>query len=164
MACILPKKVIQHSSTLSPDQLVSVTQYHAGAIGPPLAVGRMAVSSDTLRFSEERDVRGKAVYVLHAWKDVLWEMGPSKKTDPPAPVEIKSSEAKTTVGDEAGSRDESAGSAAESPSPATNMTPAQVEEGQGDVDARDSTEAPTDTNAAALTPEGSCLLHYVGCR
>ncbi|KAM5538825.1 hypothetical protein V8D89_007547 [Ganoderma adspersum] len=160
--------VIQHSTTLSPDQLVSVTQYHAGAIGPPLAVGRMAVSSDTLRSSEERDVKGKAVYILHAWKDALWEMGPSKKADLPAPVEINSSEVETAVGDSAGSGNESAGSAAGSPSPATDVTPAQVEEGQGDLEAQDSTEEPPETKAAALTPEdvSECLrlaiIHSIG--
>ncbi|KAI0351003.1 eukaryotic translation initiation factor SUI1 family protein [Trametes cingulata] len=80
--------VVQHSPALAPDQLVSVTQYHRGAIGPPLAVGRMAVSSDTLRSAEETDVKGKAVYILHTWKDALWEMGVNKKVDVPAPREI----------------------------------------------------------------------------
>ncbi|KAH9887063.1 eukaryotic translation initiation factor SUI1 family protein [Cubamyces lactineus] len=80
--------VVQHSPNLAPDQLVAVTQYHRGAIGPPLAVGRMAVSSDTLRSAEETDVKGKAVYVLHTWKDALWEMGTSKKADVPAPREF----------------------------------------------------------------------------
>ncbi|KAI9068830.1 eukaryotic translation initiation factor SUI1 family protein [Trametes sanguinea] len=80
--------VIQHSPDLVPDQLVSVTQYHRGAIGPPLAVGRMAVSSDTLRSAEEKDIKGKAVYVLHTWKDALWEMGSTKKADVPSPREF----------------------------------------------------------------------------
>ncbi|KAI8968620.1 hypothetical protein BD414DRAFT_504220, partial [Trametes punicea] len=66
-----------------------------GAIGPPIAVGRMAVSSDTLRSAEEGDVKGKAVYILHTWKDALWEMGPSKKTDVPAPRDLKTSEVDT---------------------------------------------------------------------
>ncbi|KAI0752119.1 eukaryotic translation initiation factor SUI1 family protein [Fomes fomentarius] len=80
--------VVQHSPPLTPDQLVSITQYHRGALGPPIAVGRMAVSSDTLRSAEEKDIKGKAVYVLHTWKDALWEMGPSKGADPPVPREI----------------------------------------------------------------------------
>ena len=50
----------------------------------------MAVSSDTLRSAEEKDTKGKAVYVLHTWKDALWEMGPSKGTDPPAPRVVSS--------------------------------------------------------------------------
>ncbi|KAH9916268.1 eukaryotic translation initiation factor SUI1 family protein [Epithele typhae] len=74
--------VVQSPTALAPDQLVAVTQYHRGAIGPPLAVGRMAVSSDTLRSADEQDLRGKAVYVWHTWKDALWEMGPSKKLTP----------------------------------------------------------------------------------
>ncbi|CDO75463.1 hypothetical protein BN946_scf184823.g17 [Trametes cinnabarina] len=47
----------------------------------------MAVSSDTLHSAGETDIKGKAVYVLHTWKDALWEMGPSKKADLPAPKE-----------------------------------------------------------------------------
>ena len=93
---ISPKEVVQHSATLVPDQLVSISQYHRGALGPPLAVGRMAVSSDTLRSAEETDIKGKAVYVLHTWKDALWEMGPSKKTDPPPPREVQAQPAENT--------------------------------------------------------------------
>ncbi|KAI0742631.1 eukaryotic translation initiation factor SUI1 family protein [Daedaleopsis nitida] len=81
--------VVQHSTPLSPDQLVSITQYHRGGLGPPIAVGRMAVSSDTLRSTEDTDVKGKAVYVLHTWKDALWDMGPSKKADPPPLQDMK---------------------------------------------------------------------------
>ena len=69
-----------------------MTQYHPGAVGPPLAVGRMAVSSDALRSDEDRDVKGKAVYILHTWKDALWEMGPSKKAEPPAPRETQTND------------------------------------------------------------------------
>nr|VWO97767.1 Mixed-linked glucanase [Ganoderma boninense] len=168
MAYILPKKVIQHSSALSPDQLVSVTQYYNGAIGPPLAVGRMALSSDTLSSAESMDAKGKAVYILHAWKDALWEMGPSKKTDPPAPVEIKSSETETTVGDDAASGDNSTAVSAEvSPSPSSDATPAQVE-GQVDPEAQASTEETVEKKTAALTPEdvSECLhlaiIHVIG--
>nr|VWO97766.1 N/A [Ganoderma boninense] len=168
MAYILPKKVIQHSSALIPDQIVSVTQYHNGAIGPPLAVGRMAVSSDTLRSAEAVDAKGKAVYILHAWKDALWEMGPSKKTDPPAPMEIKSSETETTVGDDAAPSDNStAAGAAVSPSPSNDATPAQVE-AQVDSEAQASTEETAEKKTAALTPEdvSECLrlaiIHAIG--
>ncbi|KAI8968732.1 eukaryotic translation initiation factor SUI1 family protein [Trametes punicea] len=94
-ADLMIRGVIQHSPDLVPDQLVAVTQYHRGAIGPPIAVGRMAVSSDTLRSAEEGDVKGKAVYILHTWKDALWELGPSKKTDVPAPRDLKTSEVNT---------------------------------------------------------------------
>ncbi|EMD35171.1 hypothetical protein CERSUDRAFT_97094 [Gelatoporia subvermispora B] len=77
--------VVQHSHGLSEGQLVSVTQYHRGALGPPLAVGRMAVPEETLRRAADVDVKGKAVYILHTWRDVLWDMGPSKKMEAPEP-------------------------------------------------------------------------------
>jgi len=54
--------------------LVCITQYHPDSenkVGPPLAVGRMALPSDEIKDVE----KGKAVYVLHTWKDCLWEMG-----------------------------------------------------------------------------------------
>ncbi|KAI1790893.1 eukaryotic translation initiation factor SUI1 family protein [Ganoderma leucocontextum] len=151
--------VIQHSSTLNPDQLVSVTQYHPGAIGPPLAVGRMAVSSDTLRSTEGTDVKGKAVYVLHAWKDALWEMGPSKKADPPAPVEVKSPAAESPLGNEAGSLDDATGDTASSPSPSTEAAPTHGEETQVNSDTQARPEEPAETKAVALTPEdvSDCL-------
>lgn len=77
------KPVVQHSISLQVDQLVSVTQYHRERLGPPLAVGRMAVTSDTLRESDAKGIKGKAVYVLHTWKDHLWDMGTGSKQDVP---------------------------------------------------------------------------------
>lgn len=50
---------------------MSITQYHPGKIGPPLAVGRMALPSDELKDGK----KGKAVLVLHTWKDCLWDLG-----------------------------------------------------------------------------------------
>jgi translation initiation factor 2D len=41
-------------------------------VSPPLAVGRMSVSSSNLQGSGKK---GKAVLVIHTWKDHLWEMG-----------------------------------------------------------------------------------------
>ncbi|KAI0935165.1 hypothetical protein AcW1_005169 [Taiwanofungus camphoratus] len=80
--------VVQHSPALAPGEPVAITQYHSGARGYPLAVGRMAVPGATLvqaATAAERDVKGKAVYVLHTWKDALWEMGASRRADVPAP-------------------------------------------------------------------------------
>ena len=58
------KEVIQDSSSLLPDQLVSTTGCHSDVLGPLLPVGRMAVSSNTLRQSEEEaDVKAKTVIV-----------------------------------------------------------------------------------------------------
>jgi translation initiation factor 2D len=45
----------------------------------------MAVSSDQL--AEDGKEKGKAVIVLHTWKDHLWEMG--SKLDPPEDVPIQ---------------------------------------------------------------------------
>ncbi|CAL1697893.1 unnamed protein product [Somion occarium] len=82
--------VVQHSPFLHPNQLVSITQYHSyPKLGPPLAVGRMAVSNDVLNRSDRGDdVKGKAVHVLHTWKDHLWDMGNGRKMDVPAPREV----------------------------------------------------------------------------
>jgi translation initiation factor 2D len=78
-------QVVQHSSSLQAHQLVSITEYvrDPKRIGPPLAVGRMAVDSDVL---SQDGARGKAVFVLHAWKDHLFDMG--HKGNPPDPWEM----------------------------------------------------------------------------
>ncbi|KAF9784781.1 hypothetical protein BJ322DRAFT_1109491 [Thelephora terrestris] len=82
-ADLMAPGVAQHSPSLSVGQLVCVTQYHPPAngvpqIGPALAVGRMILAGDQIRRVE----KGKAVNVIHTWKDHLWEMG--GKEDPPA--------------------------------------------------------------------------------
>lgn len=75
--------MVQHPPSLSVGQLVCVTQYYpavngAPQVGPALAVGRMVLTSDQLRGAG----KGKAVNIVHVWKDHLWEMG--GKEDPPA--------------------------------------------------------------------------------
>ena len=79
----LLKPVIHHTSSLQEDQLVSILEInHEGdavMASPPLAVGRMALSSAQLKVGG----KGKAVHVFHTWKDHLWDMG-SYKGDPPA--------------------------------------------------------------------------------
>ncbi|KAF7791573.1 hypothetical protein EIP86_002589 [Pleurotus ostreatoroseus] len=80
--------VVQHSAGLLPDQLVSVTQYHREKLGPPLAVGRMAVSAETLRRADKEDIKGKAAIILHTWRDSLWDLGSSKKLDVPEPRDL----------------------------------------------------------------------------
>ncbi|KZP03005.1 hypothetical protein FIBSPDRAFT_905345, partial [Athelia psychrophila] len=57
--------------------------------GAPLAVGRMALSAEDVHARGERENekgRGKAVLVLHTWKDCLWETGASG--DVPAPQNV----------------------------------------------------------------------------
>lgn len=86
LSCYPRKKVVQHSTNIQEGQLVSIAQYYRGAVlRYPIAVGQMAVTSDTLRRAVEGDAKGKAAYVLHAWKDFLWDLGQGKKSDVPEP-------------------------------------------------------------------------------
>jgi len=92
--------VIQHSPSLSVGQLVCVTQYYppvngAPQIGPALAVGHMILASEQIRGVG----KGKAVNIVHTWKDHLWEMG--GKEDPPVPQVIDLNQGtESEVGDE----------------------------------------------------------------
>jgi len=61
--------------------LASIAQFVRDARGPPLAMGRMAVDSDKI---DHGMTRGKAVIVLHTWKDHLWAIG--SKGEPPEAV------------------------------------------------------------------------------
>ena len=65
-----------------------MTQYHREKLGPPLAVGRMAVSAETLRRADKEDIKGKAAIILHTWRDSLWDLGSSKKLDVPEPRDL----------------------------------------------------------------------------
>ncbi|KAG2107739.1 uncharacterized protein F5147DRAFT_696927 [Suillus discolor] len=91
--------VVQHPPSLQAGQLVSITEYihHSTHIGPPLAVGHMAVDSDVL---SEAGSKGKAVFVLHAWNDHLFDMG--HKGNPPDPWEMSHS----TTNDQHSTEDE----------------------------------------------------------
>lgn len=125
-----PKVVVQHSPSLSVGQLVCVTQYYPAVngalqIGPALAVGRMALTSDRIGRSE----KGKAVNIVHVWKDHLWEMG--GREDPPAPRVIElSQKTDSEVGDGSRSGDPDApaettsGSTGEGSSPPQDEPPA----------------------------------------
>jgi translation initiation factor 2D len=72
---VLTSTVINPPPHLKRGQLVSISTVN----GPPLAVGRMAVDIDTMPTS------GKAVHVLHTWKDALFNHG--SRPDPPVPTE-----------------------------------------------------------------------------
>ena len=74
------------SQTVVPPQLVAITQHtntSPTARGPPLAVGRLAVDLNVMRAGG----KGKAVYVLHTWKDHMFDLG--RKGDPPGIVEME---------------------------------------------------------------------------
>ncbi|KAI6019276.1 hypothetical protein BKA83DRAFT_4303738 [Pisolithus microcarpus] len=71
---------IPQSQTVVPPQLVAIAQYikdSPTARGPPLAVGRLAVDLGSLTAGG----KGKAVHLLHSWKDCLFNVG--SKVDPP---------------------------------------------------------------------------------
>ncbi|KAJ6526619.1 eukaryotic translation initiation factor SUI1 family protein [Mycena vulgaris] len=77
--------VVHHTPSLNEGQLVSISQYTHGkapTLSAPLAVGRMALPSDQIQ--DGRQEKGKAVYVLHTWKDHLWDLG--SKPDMPEPT------------------------------------------------------------------------------
>lgn len=63
--------------------LVGVAEVARDARGPPLAVGRMAIDADKI---DNGVTEGKAVIVLHTWKDHLWAIG--SKGDPPQAVPV----------------------------------------------------------------------------
>lgn len=93
--------MVQHSPSLSVGQLVCVTQYYphvngAPQIGPALAVGRMALAGDQIRSVG----KGKAVNIIHTWKDHLWELG--GKDDPPPPRVIEINQEKASGADSEG--------------------------------------------------------------
>ncbi|KAF9238328.1 hypothetical protein BU15DRAFT_47811 [Melanogaster broomeanus] len=84
---MIPGVVRISSSTVSPPQLISVVRRIDGSTstcGPPLAVGRLAADLNTLKAGG----KGKAVQVLHTWKDHLFDMG--SKGDPPGEIQIDS--------------------------------------------------------------------------
>ncbi|KZP09841.1 hypothetical protein FIBSPDRAFT_873211 [Athelia psychrophila] len=78
------------NAPLHADQLVAIAQYHPAQAGAPLAVGRMALSGEEVRARGEKEEgegrKGKAVLVLHTWKDCLWEMGAGGEV--PAPRNV----------------------------------------------------------------------------
>lgn len=73
---ILPSH--SHALPLKEDTLVCVVPYRSTV---PVAVGRMAISSNQIRDGE----KGKAVFTIQTYKDALWERG--SKADPPVTVE-----------------------------------------------------------------------------
>jgi hypothetical protein len=66
------------SSSIPADAVVSIASTRSPSV--PLAVGRMVLDSEDIK----EDEKGKAVHVLHTWKDTLWQSG--SKPDPPSNV------------------------------------------------------------------------------
>jgi hypothetical protein len=154
-----PKQVVQHSTSLSPGQLVAVTQHYVPVngkpqVGPPLAVGRMAVSADI--FDRAENTKGKAVHIIHTWKDHLWDMG--SKSDPPGPRDLE--EIETAGGDANGSQETEQGTVVE-----TSQPPPENNTSIDDKAATDLAERTCDVQGIRLTPQGKShhLLVYVLC-
>ena len=107
---ILLKPVMQCPPSLREHQLVAIRQYvridDRPALSPPVAVGRMALSSEQLRSSEKG--KGKAVLIIHAWKDFLFDMG--SKSDLPSDTILTTSSAQEHE-DDSRERDEQGGTA-----------------------------------------------------
>lgn len=66
------------SDSILSGALVSIASAYAPTV--PLAVGKLLLDSKDIK----EDEKGKAVHVLHTWKDALWQSG--KKGDPPTDV------------------------------------------------------------------------------
>ncbi|KAG5730257.1 Ligatin [Termitomyces sp. T112] len=80
--------VVHHTPGVKQDQLVSILQVNKSnevpTLAAPFAVGRMALPGDQL--GQGTQGKGKAVFVLHTWKDHLWDLG--SKGDVPQPIPL----------------------------------------------------------------------------
>jgi len=83
--CFLPEIRFPRSTSFSAGQLVCIahdyepTPSGTPRVGPPLAVGRMTLSSTLVKKCK----KGKVLTLIHAWKDVLWKIG--GEGSPPRP-------------------------------------------------------------------------------
>lgn len=119
--------------------LVGIARFVRDARGPPLAVGHMAVDADKI---DHGVTKGKAVIVLHTWKDHLWAIG--SKGEPPGAVAV------SAPGDEeagAGDGDHDAG-----PPDGGECVDALTGAGQGPVVGDGLGSGPEEEK---LTPEGN---------
>lgn len=132
------------SSSLPPlpvDSLVAITK-HGSSV--PLAVGQLLLPLDELvkALGSEEDTKGKAVRVLHYFKDHLWDSG--SKRDPPTSVPgIPQASPETTEPD----APVAAAETAEDAIP-TDADPASKPEGEPTLD------EPPKEEVADLSPEG----------
>ncbi|KAF8496116.1 hypothetical protein F5888DRAFT_1794721 [Russula emetica] len=84
--------VVQAPADAPSGTLVGIARFVRDARGPPLAVGRMAVDADKI---DHGVTKGKAVIVLHTWKDHLWATG--SKGEPPEAVVVSAHGDEETV-------------------------------------------------------------------
>lgn len=124
--------------------LVGVAQFARDARGPPLAVGRMATDSNNVNQSV---TKGKAVIILHTWKDHLWSIG--SKGEPPEAVSASAVGDHTSVGDGEGG-DDGGDLGADAP-PGSGQDPDR----DRPADVKD---MPVAGAEEVITPEGSVLF------
>ena len=142
---------MQRPSSLQANSLVSITQYSRNALGPSLAVGRLFIDAE--RIGSGSDTKGKAVAVLHTWKDHLWGMG--SKGDPPeaipAPVIVPTADSADWLAGESSSPPE--------PCPDPVHVPSGGDTPENEVVVRP-TGSPTPDHAKSetLTPEGTITV------
>ena len=75
--------------------IVGVAHFVRDARGPPLAAGHMAVDADQI---DNGATKGKAVVVLHAWKDHLWILGFKGELPDALPIAVAAVGDKQTSG------------------------------------------------------------------
>jgi translation initiation factor 2D len=139
---------VQAPPAASAGTLVSVAQVARDARGPPLAVGRMTVDSDKI---DNGVTKGKAVIVLHTWKDHLWAIG--CKDDPPEAVRVGAADAKVIgAGDQEKDGSSNASADAPPPGPAQELAEHPPAEAQAVSVVGPETEE-------KLTPEGNVDVH-----
>ena len=102
----------------------------------------MAVDGDTI---DNGVTKGKAVVVLHTWKDHLWALG--SKSDPPDAIPVADDEATVSASGDSDSADENGPNAG--PEPAAENPPVATEEGTEEIE--------------KLTPEGAVAVHCTLC-
>ncbi|KAG2005858.1 eukaryotic translation initiation factor SUI1 family protein [Coprinopsis cinerea AmutBmut pab1-1] len=114
--------VIHRPRSLAAGQLVCIRKYSrkdgVPELSVPLAVGSMALPSDQIETGQEK---GKAVHVLHVWKDHLWELG--SKPDVPPGEPLQSKEEPSESGDAPETVAQSEAPQGEDAPPQPNITP-----------------------------------------
>jgi hypothetical protein len=134
------------ASTDTAGSLVGVAQYTRDARGPPLAVGHLAVDADKINRSV---TKGKAVIVLHTWKDHLWAIG--SKSEPPGAVTVSSA---VSGQDTAGVGDEKDGGA-DGGGEVADVPPGEGQEPVADHSVDVKHDGPAAGAEETLTPEGN---------
>jgi translation initiation factor 2D len=134
--------VVQAPADAPSGTLVGIARYVRDAREPPLAVGHMAIDADKINHGV---TKGKAVIVLHTWKDYLWAIG--SKGEPPEAVAVSApGDEETGTGDDDKDAEPDGGEGADAPT-GTGQEPAV-----GDGPASEPEEK--------LTPEGMFSPHY----